>query len=362
MKKLYVFSLLAFIVICCSANAQTSKLALSQKEISELNDASKNHPLFSKVVQQFEYDELLSLYENYKKNCHAADSLWESNQSILDKINNLGVTEKFELIPLSEYFISSDSLIGENGVSYFIKTDDANILFDVGLNSNQEHPSPLLHNMEKLGISIDDIDIIVISHNHGDHVGGAWAQKNTFSLTNYQMKLNGVKVYTPCEMEYPDLFPIDSLKPTKITKGVATTGVIHNPCFFMDIAEQSLAFNVKNKGIVIISGCGHQSVSKILARANVLFNEPVYGLLGGLHYPVEAVRNITPMHKLALRRLPWENFTLEDVKKDIDLFKNNNVKVIGLSAHDSCDGSISAFKNEFGNDYYDIKVGQPIEF
>jgi 7,8-dihydropterin-6-yl-methyl-4-(beta-D-ribofuranosyl)aminobenzene 5'-phosphate synthase len=216
--------------------------------------------------------------------------------------------------------------------------------------------------MEKLGISIDDIDIIVISHNHSDHVGGDWGQKNTFSLTNHQVKFNEVKVYTPCEMNYPGLSPIHSAKPTKISEGVATIGVIHNPCFFMDIAEQSLAFNVKDKGIIIISGCGHHSVPKILARTNVLFNEPIFGLLGGLHYPVEVGRNITPILKLAIRKLPWEDFTIKDVKKDIELIKNSKIKIVGLSAHDSCDKSISAFKDEFGDEYYDIQVGKKISF
>lgn len=353
----FILLAITFSITC----AQNQKYSLSKQEITELNEAIENNSLTSIVAQRFDSDELLNLYKVYKKNCYAADSLWRGDMSTLNMFENLGVTEKFELIPLSEYLVLSDSLTGESGVSYLIKTDDATILFDVGLNKEKKHPSPLLHNMEKLGISPEDIDIIVISHNHSDHVGGRdWTQRNTFSLTNYQMNLDDIKVYTPCEMDYPGLSPVYSTKPVKISEGVATTGVIHNPCFFMDIAEQSLAVNVKNKGIVILSGCGHHSVPKILARAKILFDEPVYGIFGGLHYPVEAGRNITPMHKLAIRMLPWEDFTIENVKKNIELLKENNIKVAGLSAHDSCDKSISAFKHEFGDDYYDIKVGQKI--
>lgn len=50
--------------------------------------------------------------------------------------------------------------------------------------------------------------------------------------------------------------------------------------------EQSIAINVKNKGIVLIVGCGHHTIPKLIQKAEVLFNEPIYGIIGGLHYPV----------------------------------------------------------------------------
>ena len=47
------------------------------------------------------------------------------------------------------------------------------------------------HNIKYLGVTIDSIDTIVISHNHRDHTGGKkWSDQMTFSLGNEQIDLN----------------------------------------------------------------------------------------------------------------------------------------------------------------------------
>ena len=57
------------------------------------------------------------------------------------------------------------------------------MLFDVGMNQKKTSPSTLVHNMEALGVSRDDVDFVFISHRHMDHVGGLAAQKaRTFEL------------------------------------------------------------------------------------------------------------------------------------------------------------------------------------
>ncbi|MDX1642553.1 MAG: MBL fold metallo-hydrolase, partial [Balneolaceae bacterium] len=90
------------------------------------------------------------------------------------------------------------------GVSYLVKTDSTTILFDLGHNPEEVSPSPLEHNMSQLGIDLDEIDTIFISHNHFDHVGGPrWVDEGSFSLGNEQKDLSGKEVYTPVEMEYP---------------------------------------------------------------------------------------------------------------------------------------------------------------
>ena len=53
------------------------------------------------------------------------------------------------------------------GFSCFIKTSEANILFDTGWNGYI-----LLHNMKMAEINPKNIDKIIISHSHWDHIGG----------------------------------------------------------------------------------------------------------------------------------------------------------------------------------------------
>jgi len=360
MKKSLIAFIITITISLANSFAQDYRFSPTTDEIKTMNAALKADTNLNKLVNLF--GEPSDVYKKYKINLYLADSIWKHDQQSIKKFGDIGTTKRFEMIPLIDWFTTDNNFIGEAGVSYLIKTDQANVLFDLGLNARNEDPSPLLKNMAQLGIKPEDIDIIVISHNHGDHVGGGkWAEKKTFSLTNYQPPLKQIPVYTPEKMTYPGLNPVYTPLPTKIAKGVVTIGVIHNPVFFTDIQEQALAFNVENKGVVIVSGCGHQSVDKILQRFDQLFDVPLYGVLGGLHYPIKEGRNITSIHRyVVVGKLPWEQLTSEEVREKCELLKARNVKLVGLSAHDSSDESILVFKQEFPDRYVDIKVGKTI--
>ncbi|MGB9736571.1 MAG: MBL fold metallo-hydrolase [bacterium] len=300
----------------------------------------------------------------FKSGKRKAELHWQ--HSNIQRMHNLGTVQFCQIIPLIDWYTSREALKGEAGVSYLIETDKVSILFDVGLNMKQTDPSPLLHNMKQLGITMDDFDTIVISHNHLDHVGGMkWQRLHTFSLTNQQIDLGKKSVYTPIPMTYPGLSPILSKNPTVISEGVTTIGTIANQDFFSGwIEEQALAINIKGKGVLIIVGCGHQTLPKILMRAEALFEEPIYGIIGGLHYPVTASRikimGINMQKYIGTCRPPWSPITIDVVKENIDLLKKRNPGVVALSAHDSCDESIAAFKNAFPAIYKEIKVGERI--
>ncbi len=293
-----------------------------------------------------------------------AELQWQ--RSVVQKIRNLGATKSLEIIPLIDWNTSRKGLKGEAGVSYLIKADKNSILFDVGYNMKQSDPSPLLHNMKQLGITTDDFEAIVISHNHLDHVGGMKRQRQrSFSLTNHQIDLGEKSVYTPIPMTYPGLDPICTENPTVIAEGVATIGVIPNQDFFLGlIEEQALAVNIEGKGIVLIIGCGHQTLPKTVKRAEALFEEQIYGIIGGLHYPVTDSRvkimGIKMQKYLGTCRFPWRPITMDVVQENIDFLKKRNPGVVGLSAHDSCDASIAAFHNAFSTVYKEIKVGERI--
>jgi|GEM_PF-177430 7,8-dihydropterin-6-yl-methyl-4-(beta-D-ribofuranosyl)aminobenzene 5'-phosphate synthase len=343
---------------------KTSSINENEKVISIEQEINKN-PDLAAVFDYFGGDpgELL---ERFNKGKQKAEQEWQLNQSNIRKIKNLGATKTLEILPLIDWHTCNESLKGEAGVSYLVKTDKCTILFDVGLNSDQIDPSPLLHNMKQLGITLDDFDVIVISHNHLDHVGGGkWSELKTFSLTNYQLDLGEKIVYTPIPMTYPGLTPILAENPTVISECVTTIGVISNQLFFLGYTpEQALAVNVEGKGIVLIVGCGHQTLPKILERAEALFEEPIYGIIGGLHYPVTDSRLILQGLKIQMYagtgKVPWSPITIEEVKNNINLLKKLNPGVVGLSGHDSCDESIEAFRTAFPGIYRDIKVGEKI--
>ncbi len=306
----------------------------------------------------------MCLLIRFSRGKRKAEEYWQ--RSSVRRITGLGTTKSLAILPLIDWYTSSEELKGEAGVSYLIQTDSNSILFDVGYNVEQSDPSPLLHNMKLLGIGMDDFDAIVISHNHCDHVGGTkWEKRKSFSLASHQVNLAGKAAYTPIPMTYPGLNPLCTETPTVIATGVATIGAIANQDFFLGwILEQALAVNVEGKGIVVIMGCGHQTLSKIIRRTEALFEEPIYGVIGGLHYPVtdsrEKMMGIKIQKYAGTCRLPWKPITMGDVQKSIDYLKKLSPGVVGLSAHDSCDASIAAFRNAFPNAYRDVKVGEKI--
>lgn len=259
---------------------------------------------------------------------------------------NIGETSSLEILPLYENAGLTGQQTG-HGVSYLIRTDNETILFDLGNNMTAASPSPLLQNMEALGISMDEIDQIVISHRHPDHLGGQnWWTKDTFSLDGQtQPSLGNIPVYIPEKMTYPGTTPIYAKTPTLLADGLATTGIIpYLQPFPIWLAypkgdEQALAVNVSGRGIILITGCGHMGLESLLARAEAVFDVPVVGIMGGLHYGNAAVSSLQPQIKLV---------------------KDLNPVLVGLSPHDSDQSVLAGFAQAFPEAYIPIMVGQSI--
>lgn len=135
-------------------------------------------------------------------------------------------------------------------------------------------------NASELNIDLSQVEAILITHWHKDHCG---------ALTKVlELIPQGIPVYTPLEnpgeekaIKKAGGTPIPSENPTNIVKGCITTGRIKNE---KTIAEHSLAINVKNKGLMILVGCSHPGVCKIVQQAQkITENKPIYGVAGGFH-------------------------------------------------------------------------------
>ena len=257
-----------------------------------------------------------------------------------------GETASLEIVPLYEN-AAQDGLQTGHGVSYLIRTDNATILFDLGYNPSAVSPSPLEQNMAHLGISLDDVDQIVISHRHPDHVGGQnWWIKNTFSLTGTsQPPLGDLPIAVPEAMSYPGSSPTLLELPTRLADGVATTGLItYAQPFPIWLAmpkgdEQALAVNVAGRGIVLITGCGHMGLKTLLERAEAAFDVPVAGVVGGLHYG---------------------SADAAALQGDIELVQELSPMIVALSPHDSGPAALDAFAQAFPSAYRPIEVGASI--
>jgi metal-dependent hydrolase (beta-lactamase superfamily II) len=302
-------------------------------------------------------------YGRYTLGAERAERLWRDYRP--QPLTGVGSTRSLSILPLADWHTASPELRGEMGVSYLVETDGSSVLFDVGNNAEQADPSPLLHNMQVLGVTTADFDTVVISHNHFDHIGGwRWFRRGSFSLGNEQVDLSGKRVFTPVPMNYPGLQPVHTPEPTVIAPGVATTGTIARQLRVGWVEEQALAIHVQGKGIVLIVGCGHQTLGKVLQRSETLFSEPIHGVIGGLHYPVPTGRatvlGLNVQRLAATGSSPFGLLTQDGVTAQIELLGRRRPGIVGVGGHDTSDEVIEQFRRRFGSAYRSVTVGQRI--
>ena len=130
--------------------------------------------------------------------------------------------------------------------------------------------------MATLGLDPRAIDIVVLSHVHGDHTGGL------VSLLAVNPQLN---VYLP--QAFPTRFkeqvrvagaevvPVNG--PTEILPGLWSTGQMGT-----GIVEQALVAQTE-KGLVVVTGCAHPGVDEMVTRAREVGQDEVALVVGGFH-------------------------------------------------------------------------------
>ena len=160
------------------------------------------------------------------------------------------------------------------GFSCLIRGTEKTILFDTGGDGEI-----LLANMRKLGVDPGRIDIVVLSHVHGDHIGG---------LERLLAINSTVTVYLP--RSFPAQLK-NTLKSvginirevhgsTLICENVYSTGELGN-----GLKEQSLIIQTE-QGIIVITGCAHPGIVDILfAAKRLLHADEVLLTTGGFHLP-----------------------------------------------------------------------------
>jgi 7,8-dihydropterin-6-yl-methyl-4-(beta-D-ribofuranosyl)aminobenzene 5'-phosphate synthase len=258
----------------------------------------------------------------------------------------LGSTDKLEIIPLYEKAGDAQRFQIGHGVAYLVRTDNMTILVDVGNNPEKLEKSPMILNMEALGIAWDEIDAIVISHPHPDHLGGNDALMNrTISLGSDPQGMEDMPVLVPTRLTYPGAKVVQIGYPMVIAEGVALNGGIsYLESFPFSLIqpkgiEQSLVVNVTGKGLVLITGCGHPTLEKMVERAETVFKMPVVGVVGGLHYT---------------------GAQAAELQDEIEFLKIREPVLVALSPHDSGAGAIQAFRSAFPEVYRGVEVGEVI--
>jgi len=151
-----------------------------------------------------------------------------------------------------------------------VQLKDTSLLFDTGGDG-----ATLLSNMSILGLDLQQIDHVVLSHIHGDHTGGLAAILAT-----------GTKpvVYVPSS--FPASFKDQLRAPTQVVEiresitmreGVYSTGELGS-----GIIEQSLVLDTV-EGPVVITGCAHPGIVDIVTRVREVHDGEIHLVIGGFH-------------------------------------------------------------------------------
>jgi len=270
----------------------------------------------------------------------------------------LPAVKSVRITPVVEYYAADgQSLLTEVGLSYLIEAGDSSVLMDLG-DMHDKDPAaetPLIHNMKSLGIQPGSLDAILISHPHGDHMGG-------INRTRYG--LADVPVYVTMPDRQPEGRNVPVPAPQEIVKGIGTTGPIPVGLLTGMVEEQALVVNVEGKGLLLVLGCGHPRIDVMVDRAESVYGGKVFAVVGGLHLPVTADRSglnwLRPQNLLG-RPKPFSRPVREaDVERTIAYLKGHGVELVAVSPHGSCDWTLAQFAEAFGSGYRPVKVGEAI--
>ncbi|HOK79524.1 MAG TPA: MBL fold metallo-hydrolase [bacterium] len=217
------------------------------------------------------------------------------------------------------------------GISFLV---DQVILLDTG-----EKGEWLVDNLDGLKINTGKIEKIVISHDHWDHTGGLWdLLKIRKRISVYGCKGFSEKFKEDVKKGGGNFIEVEGLTELK-NREVFSTGEIEGDYKGKYIAEQSIIIKSKN-GISILTGCAHPGILKIIDTVRDLFpDESIYAVIGGFHL-IEEDRRI--------------------IEIIIEEFRKRDIKKVGAT---HCTGitGIELFKEEYKDDFLNIKVGEEIE-
>jgi 7,8-dihydropterin-6-yl-methyl-4-(beta-D-ribofuranosyl)aminobenzene 5'-phosphate synthase len=253
-------------------------------------------------------------------------------------------------------------LVGEPGVSYLVRAGDTRLLFDSGLSGGRVS-SALAHNANRLGVDLGEVNGVVISHLHADHVGGVKAMRQrTFTFAGEPLEPAGVPAHVPTEMHHPSADVVLTTSPRVVAPGMAVLPPLPRMLFWLGLVfEQALVINVRGFGLVLVSGCGHPPMERMLGITEQVLDVPIRAVVGGLHLPVHALGTpMIPQAVLGNPHPPWRPISERDVAHILDEIESRGPRLVALSGHDSTQWSFDAFARRFGDRYRTLEVGQEL--
>ena len=279
--------------------------------------------------------------------------------------------DQLKITTVFENTSNSPVLLAQSGLSILVEAGEHKFLIDTGASSF------VSHNINALGVNINLVEAIILSHGHFDHTGGirailarikkkpvrVIAHPDALGLKYYKCQKTGKYTYVGIPFKTEELEHYGARleltsEPVWLTEDIAVSG--EEPmtttfesiadCFYEKKADDFIADSCAddqsvyirtNLGLVIILGCAHRGMINIIRHAQKLMKtEKVYMVLGGTHL---------------------EPASEEQVLLTIDALKDLDLQWLGVS---HCTGLNVAAKlsQEFGKNFFYNNTGKIISF
>jgi 7,8-dihydropterin-6-yl-methyl-4-(beta-D-ribofuranosyl)aminobenzene 5'-phosphate synthase len=280
-------------------------------------------------------------------------------------------SDQLEITTVSENTSGRPGLLGEWGLCVLVEAGEHRFLIDAGASS------AVTQNVDALGINLETVEAIVLSHGHFDHTGGlrailartrkkpvrivahpeVWGLKYSKSRKTKEYRYVGIP-FRQEELERVGAQFELTAEPTWLTEDIVVSGEEPMTTAFESVAQnlyvkrgdhfepdtviddQSLYIRT-DLGLVIVLGCAHRGMVNIIKHAQQLMDtDRVYMVLGGTH--------LDPASE-------------EQVTLTIDALKSVDLRWLGVS---HCTGQKVAARlsQSFGDKFFYNNTGRVLRF
>jgi 7,8-dihydropterin-6-yl-methyl-4-(beta-D-ribofuranosyl)aminobenzene 5'-phosphate synthase len=252
----------------------------------------------------------------------------------------LSSTEVAKRIPLERHTFERPQPVAEHGFSALIRVkrgdSSGTVLYDTGLN-----PRNLLYNVDALEIKLTDIQSVILSHGHADHAMGLAGLAQRMGSRHLPLLLhpgaylerklvlpNGEEVSLPpprkADLLREQIQVIEEVGPSILIEGmILVSGEVARTTSFergwpihyarheqgwepdpLIHDDQCAIMQVQDKGLVIVTGCGHAGIINIIRNAQALTGvQEIYAVIGGFHLNGPFFEPIIPTVIAALQQI-----------------------------------------------------------
>jgi 7,8-dihydropterin-6-yl-methyl-4-(beta-D-ribofuranosyl)aminobenzene 5'-phosphate synthase len=215
---------------------------------------------------------------------------------------------KAQVTVLYDAFGRDPTLQKDWGYAAFVEVGGKRILFDTGNNAEV-----LAKNAAAKSVDLARLDFVVMSHRHGDHMGGMSYLLSVNPKVRIFAPKEGFGVYgadlpsafyrkdesLPAEQRYYDGKPPDVMrfgsawpqanislvdKTTEIAPGIHLVSLVSDKPGTLELRELSLAIETPD-GMVIVVGCSHTGIDNIV-KAAASIQPKILFVAGGFHLVV----------------------------------------------------------------------------